>query len=88
MHEKLNNYLITNNLLCDHQFWFKKGLCSSDALAEFADLAYESINANHKFIAIQLDFSKPFNTVHYEILLEKLDHMGMCDNVNDWLKLF
>ena len=53
-----------------------------DALAEFVDLAYESINANHKFIAIYLDFSKAFDTVDYEILLKKLDHMGIRGNIN------
>ena len=69
MHSRLNNYLITSNLLCDHQFGFKKGLCTSDRLAEFVDLAFESINANHKFIAIYRDFSKAFDTLDYEILL-------------------
>ena len=67
MHDRLNNYLITSNLLCDHQFGFKKGLCTSDGLAEFADFAYDSINANYKIIAIYQDFSEVFNTVYYEI---------------------
>ena len=83
-----NNYLITNNLICFHQFGYKKNLCTSDALAEFADLAYDSINANHKFIAIYLDFSKAFDTVHYEILLKKLDHIGIRGNVNKWFETF
>ena len=39
LHSRLNNYLITTNLHCDHQFGFKKGFCTSDALAEFVELA-------------------------------------------------
>ena len=31
---------------------------------------------------------KAFYTVHYEILLKKLDHMGIHGNVNKWFETF
>ena len=88
MQKRLNYFLRIDNLLCDHQFGFKSGLSTSDALAEFTDSIYSSINKNEKFIAIYLDFSKAFDTVNFDILLEKLSFMGIRNNVNDWLRSF
>ena len=88
MHKRLDKYLSINNLLCNHQFGFKKGLCTSDALAEFVDIAYDAINASAKFIAIYLDFSKAFDTVNIEILLAKLYHMGVRGNIHCWFRSF
>ena len=88
MCSRLNRYLISNKLLCDHQFGFRANLSTTDALAEFTDLIYSSLDKNEKFIAIYLDFSKAFDTVNFDILLAKLRHIGIIDNINDWFKSF
>ena len=63
---------LNNDLLCDHQFGIKSGLSTLDALKEFIDSIYISINKNKNFIAIYLYFSKMFDTIFFFLLLEKL----------------
>jgi hypothetical protein len=41
--------------------------------------------SNPYVIVISLDFSKAFDTVRHSILLEKLAHLDMPDNVYNWL---
>ena len=67
-----------------HQFGFQKGLSTSDALAEFSDIVYNSINKNNTLIAVYLDFSRAFDTVNIDIMLKKLEHYGVRGPVNCW----
>ena len=85
---RLNRYLISNKLLCDQQLGFRTNLSTTDALAEFTDLIYSSLDKNEKFIAIYLDFSKAFDTVNFDILLTKLRHIGIIGSTNEWFKSF
>ena len=66
-----------NNVLSVHQFGFQKGLNTSDALAEFSDIVYDSINKNNTLIAVFFDFSRAFDTVNIDIMLKKLEHYGV-----------
>ena len=88
MQKRLNHFLFINNLLCDHQFGFKSGLSTMDALAEFTNSIYNSNNKKEKFVIIYLDFSKTLDTESFYILWEKLSFMGFKNNVNDWFRSF
>ena len=38
--------------------------------------------------SIFIDLKKAFDEVAHSILLEKLDHYGVCGVINDWLAFF
>ena len=73
-----------NNVLSVHQFGFQKGLNTSDALAEFLDIVYSSINRNNTLIIVYLEFSRAFDTVNIDIMLKKLEHYGVRGPINCW----
>ena len=42
---RLNSYLQSNNILCTNQFGFRKNSNTSDAIIEFLDYVYSSLDS-------------------------------------------
>ena len=61
--------------------------CESQLLLTVDDLA-SSLNKNQQVIVILLDFSKAFDKVPHQRLLTKIQHYGIRDNLNDWIRDF
>ena len=70
-------FISTFDITCRHQFCFRSGLNMSDAILEYLDCAYDTINNSKLFLTKFLDFSRaldtarrfPCDTVSKEILL-------------------
>ena len=88
VHRRLSKFISKYKLINDNQFGFQKNKNTSDAILEFLDNLYDSLNNNQHPLAIYLDFSKAFDTVSHDILLKKLSHMGFRGNIYSWLYTF
>ena len=77
-------FLNLNIVLSVQQFGFQKGLNTSDALAEFSDIVYNSINKNNTLTAVYLDFSRAFDTFNIDIMLKMVEHYGVRCPINCW----
>ena len=88
MYTRLSQFLKDHEIIVNHQFEFQKGSSTSDAILEFLDQAYQSLNSKQYLIAVYLDFSKAFDTVNHDILLLKLQHYGIRGVVNDWFRSY
>ena len=82
------SYLNFNNILCTNQFGFHKNSNTSDAIIEFLDYVYSSLDSNQSTIAVYLDFSKAFNTVNHNILMNKLLHNGIRGVMQYWFESY
>ena len=83
---RLDSYLKPNNILCTNQFGFSKNSNTSDAIIEFLDYVYSSLDHKQSTIAAYLDFSKAFDTVNHNILMSKLLHNGIRGVVQHWFE--
>ena len=88
MSKRLNSFLTKSNILCSHQFGFRKNSCTSDAILEFLDNTYSSLDRKENILAVFLDFSKAFDTVNHEILLLKMNHLGIRGNMLSWFRSY
>ena len=75
MHTQLLEYFTENNLLSSQQY----GFCPNRS-TELATLELMDRNINHCPVNINLDFSKSFDSLIYDILLSKLKHYGIQEN--------
>ena len=88
MHSHVMGHLDRNQLLSDAQHGFrKKRSCESQLILTIQDLA-NGLNSGEQIDAILLDFSKAFDKVPHQRLLEKLQHYGIRGHLNDWVADF
>lgn len=84
MYARLISFFNRFNILSSNQFGFQTSRSTADALLVFLDSAFASIEARQQILAVFLDFSKAFDTVDHEILLRKLEHVGIRGQIYAW----
>ena len=88
VHSSVMTHLEKHRVLDDAQHGFRKfRSCVSQLIITIDDFA--NCLRNHLQIdAILLDFSKAFDKVDHEILLAKLEHLGIRHSLLDWSRSF
>ena len=85
---KLVEYLDGNQLLFDGQFGFRRGRSTDDQLLlTYGDVA-TWVDSGLVVDVAFLDFSKAFDVVCHTVLLSKLDSLGVCGHLLDWIGAF
>ena len=84
MYKRLENHLITNNILTAQQFGFRRNHSTSMAISHFTETLYDILEKRQFAIATFLDLSKAFDLVNHKFLLQKLFHYGIRGNALAW----
>ena len=77
MYNRLMDFITRNKLLYKYQFGFQKGKSAYMALMLLIDKITEALDNGDCVVGIYLDFSKAFDTVNHDILLQKLSMYGV-----------
>lgn len=85
---QLLSYLKTFNILSPEQFGFRRGLSTSDALLSWSEKIYDALDLRKHCLSVFIDYSKAFDTVNCQILLNKLSHYGIRGLPNDWFRSY
>ena len=85
---KLVNHLELNKLLYNHQYGFLRGRSTEHALIDIMNYISKAINDNKYCIGIFLDFKKAFDVVPHNILLKKLELLGIKDVALNWFESY
>jgi hypothetical protein len=85
---QLVNHLDRNKLLYENQFRFQRGKSTEHNLIKVVNYIGEAINAGKYCIGIFFDLKKAFDVVPHNILLKKLEKMGVQGTALDWFKSY
>ena len=75
--DQLTKYLIDNNLFSPIQYWFLAQHSTELAALNLVDRLTYKIDRGKVPLNIYINLSKAFNTLHFEILLDKLAYYGI-----------
>ena len=84
VYTRTQNFLFNSKILSDSQFGFRKNHSTTHALLAFIDKIAHAIDDVSHTIGVFLDFSKAFDTINHDILIEKLRHYGIRGVPLDW----
>ena len=85
VHNRISVFLETNKLLCDEQCGFRKEHSTTDSIANLTDTLFTAINNKETCLAVFIDLKKAFDTVNHNILLRKLQQLGICGQLLIWV---
>ena len=67
---------------------FRPAYSTSHAMIDILTSTLDNINVNKNTALLQLDLKKAFDTVNYDILLNKMNHYGIRGNANNLFASF
>jgi hypothetical protein len=79
MNNRLIKYLEDQKLLAQAQFGFRVGKSTADAVHKVTDFLVNNLDNKKKTAAVFLDIAKAFDTVSVEIMINKLENLGVRD---------
>ena len=88
IHKRLLEFLDQENIISPNQFGFRQNHSTSDATAYVSSFLYKALNDNKKVLSVFMDFSKAFDTINHEILLQKLIHIGIKATAYQWFRSY
>ena len=88
MKKNLLKYLQDNSIISDKQFGFQKGLSTFDPLNILTNDLFNALDNRMSSVCVFVDFSKAFDTVRHDILINKLNHYGIRGVVLEWFKSY
>ena len=83
--EKLNNHLVSSNLLSPHQYGFVSGRSTLTQFLVTIQEWQENIDNNLPTDAVYMDFKNAFDTVLHIRLIKKLEGYGIEGNLLKWV---
>ena len=88
IYNNLLDFIMDNNILYDKQFGFPKGHSTTHAIITLVDKVSKSLDKGKLVGGVYLDIRKAFDSISYQIFLDKLHKIGIRGNVHCLLKSY
>lgn len=85
---RLVAFLDSNGVLSCHQFGFRAGFSTSDAIVSLYTKILNNFELKLKSVGILFDFTKAFDTINHALLLNKIFHYGVRGPAHKWLESY
>ena len=88
MHFRLTSFLRQNNIISNSQYGFRAGHSCEHALLDAQNKITTALDRKKIALLLLIDFSKAFDMVDHEILLNKLEHYGIRQHHLSWFRSY
>ena len=88
IYSRLITFINKHNILYKYQFGFRKIHSTTLALMDVVDKIRHNLAIGKKVAGVYIDFSKAFDTVNHQILLYKLQHLGIRGSMLQLIKSY
>ena len=82
IYNRINSYLVKNNLIYSKQFGFRSNFSTNHALLSITERIKDLVDSGNYVCGIFVDLEKAFDTVNHKILCDKLNYYGLRGNIN------
>ena len=88
IYNQLSNYFNDSKLLAEQQYGFRPRHSTELAVVKLVDFISHEMESGHTPTNIYVDLSKAFDTINYDILLDKLSYYGISGRALKLLKSY
>ena len=88
VHGRLLKFFNKYDVLYTNQYGFLKNKSTTDAILKYSDFCYDNFNNGGYMTTVFLDFSKAFDTIDHQIMVDKLECYGIRGQMNLWFQSY
>lgn len=88
MYIRLSRYLENSSLLSDHQYGYRKSRSTQSAVLHLTNNV--KVSGDKKLLTglVFIDFQKAFDSINHNLLIKKLQEVGVKDNNLSWFRSY
>ena len=86
VHDKITNFLEAKKLLDVNQYGFRRNRSTIDLLENLSDQINDKLNHRVHILCTFVDFSKAFDCIDRNKIVEALDWIGIRGSLKEWIK--
>ena len=88
VHSQLNAHLHQLDFLYQHQYGFRRGHSTEQAITQLNNWVLESMDEGKVTGLLFIDISKAFDSLNHKVLLRKLEHLGLSERSLRWFRSY
>ena len=88
MCNRLVDFMNKFNLLFKDQYGFRKGYSTDLAIIRITNYILKALDDRNHVIGVYMDLAKAFDTLNHNVLIAKLDHLGIRGPALNWFKSY